>query len=128
MKSTITKKILFAVLCSGGLLCSVGQVSAGGVPMAHEASPDIYKVLAENDEFRVLMATWKPGQKDKPHGHPSMAVYSLTDCEATMTNFKGKTKKIKPKAGNARVKKPVKSHVFQNTSNKTCQTLLIEKK
>ena len=33
-------------------------------------SPDVYKVIAENNNTRVIPATWKPGQRDEWHSHP----------------------------------------------------------
>lgn len=36
---------------------------ADEVPPSYTASPEVYKVLAENDEMRVVLATWQPGHK-----------------------------------------------------------------
>src|SRR4051794_40606952 len=38
--------------------------SAQNAPLSYVANPGVYKVLAENDQFRVVLATWKPGQRD----------------------------------------------------------------
>jgi hypothetical protein len=40
---------------------------AQNAPRSFEASPDVYKEIAESDMFLVILATWKPGQRDKPH-------------------------------------------------------------
>jgi quercetin dioxygenase-like cupin family protein len=38
-------------------------------------SPDMYKVLLENDYVRVVQYTIKPGETDKPHTHPAKVSY-----------------------------------------------------
>ena len=58
--------------------------SAQNAPLSHVANPAIYKVLAENDQFRVVLATWKPGQRDEFHSHPANATYALTACNARL--------------------------------------------
>ena len=47
---------------------------ADTAPRSATASPDVYKVLAEDKEMRVILATWQPGQRDQWHAHPVMAV------------------------------------------------------
>ena len=60
-------------------------------PPANVASPDVYKVLAENDQFRVLEATWQPGQEDNYHSHPAdrVSLYR-TDCTLRLTSIDGR--------------------------------------
>ena len=53
-----------------GTLSTAAEVA----PRGSEASPDVYKVLAENDQWRVLEATWQPGQEDNMHSHPGNRV------------------------------------------------------
>ena len=67
------------LLAAGGLGLS-GQAIAQGQPRSFEASPDVYKVIAQNDTYKVIEVTWKPGQRDQMHSHPASAVYYLTDC------------------------------------------------
>lgn len=40
---------------------------------SYVASPDVYKVIAESNNTRVILATWKPGQRDAWHSHPPAA-------------------------------------------------------
>jgi hypothetical protein len=50
-------------------------------PPTSQADPSVYKVIFENESFRVMAATWKAGQTDQPHSHPIPSViYSLNDC------------------------------------------------
>jgi hypothetical protein len=59
------------------------MASTADAPRSYIASPDVYKVIAENNDTRVILATWKPDKRDEWHSHPpGAAVYVLTDCEA----------------------------------------------
>lgn len=102
---------------------------AGDAPLSHVAEPGVYKVLAENDELRVILATWQPGQRDAQHSHPSNAAYRLTDCKNKIIKADGTVARTgEVKAGSVILQKPVASHSFENLSNKVCQTLIIERK
>ncbi len=48
------------------------------IPDAVEAGPTVYTVVLENDEVRVLQATYQPGAKVPMHRHPDRVVYALT--------------------------------------------------
>ncbi len=100
-------------------------------PPAHVASPDVYKVLAENDQFRVIEATWQPGQEDNYHSHPAdrVSLYQ-TDCTLRLTNIDGSTRIGKPKAGTAKARtgKPVKSHKAKNIGDQVCVIRIVELK
>ena len=98
------------------------------VPGAPEASPDVYKVIAENDQVRIVLATWKPGQVDKPHSHPSAAVYTIKGCNRKITKGDGTTDEKEIKSGTGRINPPVKKHTFQNLSKEECQQVLVELK
>jgi len=102
---------------------------AENAPLSSVASPDVYKVIAENDEFRVVLQTWKPGQKDNFHSHPANAVYWLTDCNRKIVKPDGSTaKEGVVKSGAAVLQKPIVSHSFQNIGDNECQAVMVEKK
>ena len=100
-------------------------------PTAPVASPGIYKVLAENDQFRVIEATWQPGQEDNFHSHPAdrVSLYQ-TNCTLQLTNSDGTSRIGKPKAGaaKARTGKPVKSHKAKNIGDQVCVVRIVELK
>lgn len=125
----IFNKTKMAVAVCGIALLGAPLVGlAEEVPLSFHANPDVYKVLAENDELRVVLATWKPGQKDKSHSHPMAAVYTIKDCHARITTPDGKVKEVDNKAGSARVNPAVKSHTFENIGKNECQQVLVERK
>jgi hypothetical protein len=78
---------------------------AENAPPAPVASPEVYKIVAETMEWRVLKATWQPGQEDKLHSHPAnqVSLYQ-TDCKLRLTNLDGSSTVISQKHGEAAVR------------------------
>ena len=104
-------------------LSSRSQEILGG----HDASPDIYEVLAENEMMRVILATWEPEQRDNWHGHPATAVYYVTDCHVRAFFPDGSSRDIQRIGGTGRARsRPVTSHSIQNIGDKQCLILLVE--
>jgi len=115
-------------LC-GGMLAGMALWSvADEAPPSYTASPEVYKVLAENDEMRVVLATWPAGYKDKSHSHPRAAFYTTKDCHARITTPDGAVKEVNNKAGSARINPAVKSHTFDNIGKTECQQVFVELK
>lgn len=105
-----------------------GLALAQSVPLSFFASPDIYKVIAENDQYRVIQVTWKPGERDQPHAHPMAAVYFLTDCVLRSHAPDGTTQQAPRKAGFARVQPAVAEHSVENIGPADCQAIMFEPK
>jgi hypothetical protein len=101
-------------------------VQAQQPPRSFVASPDIYKVVAQNEQFKVIAVTWQPGQKDALHSHPASAVYYLTDCSVRLHAPDGSYRDYWPKAGNALVQAPIPAHVFQNVGTSECRMVMFE--
>ena len=96
-------------------------------PRSYVASPDIYKVIAESGNTRMILATWKPGQRDAWHSHPPAAVYCLTGCEVgRLYSPDGQFIEMPIKAGQAEIHPKVRSHSFENRSNTECRILFVE--
>jgi quercetin dioxygenase-like cupin family protein len=91
-----------------------------------KVSPEVYRVLVESTRQRLLLATWKPGQTDKAHGHPPVVAYALTDLEGIVTGDSGKQKRIKLRAGASFYQNPERSHSFKNVGSAPAQMLLLE--
>jgi quercetin dioxygenase-like cupin family protein len=102
---------------------------AQNAPPTFQGDPDVYKVLFEDQNFRVILGTWKAGATDKPHSHPvPSVVYSVTDCKLRLHSADGKTTDIQPKAGTATAVPITPSHSAENISDKDCQALFVERK
>jgi beta-alanine degradation protein BauB len=118
-----------------GLALSVAGVTpvtalAQQVPSSFEANPEIYKVVAENDKFRVVIATWKPGQRDTQHSHPAAVSYYLTDCKSQIFGPDGSAAgAVRDRSkGFVGLQDPVRTHSFQNVGTQDCQLLMVERK
>src|SRR5665647_122130 len=119
-----------AAMIAGLLACAallvVRPASADDAPRSYIASPDVYKVIAETNKTRVILATWQPGQRDAWHSHPVTGVYFLTDCEARIYSPDGKFVDVSPKAGRAVVQAAIPSHSFENRSSAECRFIIFE--
>jgi len=104
---------------------------AENAPIASVASPQVYKTIAENDEFRVLQGTWQPGQEDNFHSHSAdrVSIFDM-DCDLRLTKPDGTFKDVHPKAGKAKARtgKPVASHKAKNIGSKPCSLWIVELK
>jgi hypothetical protein len=125
------KKTLLLVtvsLIAAGLAASLPAL-AESAPLTYTASPDVYKLIAENDEFRVILATWKPGQSDALHSHGGpYALYRLTDCKLQLTTPDGHSDARDGKAGTVSFSPAVAAHSAKNVGSSDCQILTVERK
>ena len=119
---------------SGGLVAltllgAAGSGMAQTAPHSLAASPDIYKVIAENEEYRVIEVTWKPGQRDLIHSHPASAVYYPMECTLRGLDASGATRWTgQTRAGTAIVQKPIPAHSLENTGQSDCKVIMFEPK
>jgi hypothetical protein len=113
-----------------GIVCALaaGPLMAQDVPLAFKASPDVYLVKAENEQLRVIEATWKPGQRDQFHGHPAFGYYWITDCSIRYYFPNGKTQDGTRKAGVFGLGAPVSSHSVENVGTSDCKIVMFEAK
>lgn len=128
MKGRKTMKYSYIAI---GLVCSLPYHSAYADEPAPSqiASPEVYKVIAEDDKFLVIEATWKPGQKDRWHSHPTTNIqYHVTDCTMRLYTPDGKSRDAIPKAGTSRIASRVESHYAENVGNTECKIVFVEPK
>jgi hypothetical protein len=93
------------------------------------ASPDIYKVIGENEQYRIIEATWQPGQRDKLHSHgKTVASYALTDCQMRNHLPDGKTQEGERKAGSTSVRTANLNHSMENVGKTVCKQIIFELK
>ena len=118
-------------LAAGGLalVLLVGtSAPAESVEPGFKASPDVYKVVAENDQYRVIEAKWKPGQRDKMHSHPAHLYYWVTPCTIRWYLPDGKTRDVTVESGRAGTGQPVAAHEVENLTKADCTILMFEPK
>jgi hypothetical protein len=111
------------------LSMAASAAMAQTAPPTYQADPSVYKVIFEDENFRVIAATWKKGVHDKPHSHPVPSVaYAVTDCVIRVYAADGKTKDITNKAGTAQAVAITQSHSAENISPADCQVVFVERK
>jgi hypothetical protein len=102
--------------------------SAQNAPPTYQADPSVYKVIFEDQNFRVIAATWQAGQTDKPHSHPVGSIaYALNDCTLKLTAG-DKSIELHPKTGAVTAVPATGSHTATNIGPSECRTIFIEKK
>jgi quercetin dioxygenase-like cupin family protein len=113
VKATLCSLILTAVLC-----CAQDplKVAAGQ-----------YKLIAENDNVRVLEANLPPGAKTANHSHPALIAVILAPGVTKWTMPDGKTEQSAPdmKRGSA-LALPAQTHISENVSKTPLRAILVE--
>jgi hypothetical protein len=104
------------------------NVLAQTSPPSWEASPDVYKVIGETAQYRIIFATWKPGQSDDPHSHTAGLVVYLSDCNLRNHRPGSPPDDYAVKAGDSRPILGIASHHLENIGNADCQLIHVEKK
>jgi oxalate decarboxylase/phosphoglucose isomerase-like protein (cupin superfamily) len=128
MKPKALLAVAVSLVAAAGLVTSF-SASAQSAPPSYTASPEVYKLLSENDEFRVIQATWKPGQGDVSHSHAgALVAYNLTDCKIKLTSPDGKSRVNEGKRGSVGFVPMITSHTAKNIGTAKCQILLVERK
>ena len=107
-------------------LFTFGSTQAQLLPRSFVASPDIYKVVAQNEQYKVIAVTWKPGQKDILHSHPASAVYYLADCSLRIHAQDGSFRDAQPKSGAAILQAPIPGHALENIGATDCRLVMFE--
>jgi hypothetical protein len=113
----------------GGLLMSVSWAAFGqGVAADVVAAPDVYKTRAENDKYRIVEGTWKPGQRDEFHSHSALLSYSLTPCLVRIHFPDGSRQEVTFVANQASSQGAIASHSVENIGSADCKVLMFEAK
>lgn len=124
----IRNAMVLLILATGTYIAPSAALAQMAAP-AYQADPHVYKVIFEDERFRVMTGTWRPGEGDKPHSHPVPSiVYSLNNCALKVTSASGETRVIKNKAGHAMAVPFVASHTAKNIGPNACRVLFVEHK
>jgi hypothetical protein len=117
------------IVCVATSVCWLSAAVAQTAPPTYEADLSVYKIIFEDQNLRVIAATWQAGQGDKPHSHSVGSLgYALTDCALKITSADGKVADINPKAGQANMVPMTPSHTATNVGPGECRVILIERK
>ena len=119
-------------ICTAAALLCLLTLSSPGWAMEDPvtATPDVYKVLHENEQIRVLEVTYQAGQRENWHGHPRYLVYVVDPGEGKIRieNDKGELHEYDLKAGQHLLTGPVEKHRGTNPGSVPIRVLAIELK
>lgn len=90
-----------------------------------QVGPDIYKMIAENDQLRAFEVTFAPGAKIGLHQHPDHVAYAVTAGKLTVTGQDGKAQELELKAGEGMFI-PAQAHSAENKTDKEIKALVVE--
>ena len=91
MRNKRTTRLALAVGVTVAALAAgtIGTAYAQQAPPSYVASPDIFKVIAQDAQTVLILADFKPGQRSNTLSQPARLVYSLTACALRYTTAKG---------------------------------------
>ena len=117
-------KMLFLAIV---LVTAVGLAVPALAQDPVNVSPNIYKVLLDNDQVRVLDIHLKPGEKSPMHGHPNSVIYALGSGTVRFTTEDGKTSDVKFEKGQC-LWRPAEKHQPENIGKTEVHAIQIELK
>ena len=96
--------------------------------LPEEVSPDVYKVLLENEDVKVTEVTFKPGQGDEMHQHGVMSIYGITGGKLQNTSSDGTVREMEVADGFVGHRNTVTTHQMKNIGDTTVKVILVEHK
>ena len=96
--------------------------------LPEEVSPDVYKVLLENEDVKVLEVTFAPGQSDNMHDHNPVTFYLLQGGKAQVTLPDGTVNEREISTGFVGHNKEKVRHQVKNIGDNTIKIILVERK
>ena len=96
--------------------------------LPEEVSPDVYKVLLENEEVKVTEVTFKPGQGDEMHQHGVMSIYGITGGKLQNISPDGTVREMEVADGFVGHRNSVTTHQMKNIGDTTVKVILVEHK
>jgi hypothetical protein len=126
MKKTayVTTGLLLGILMTSLTFAAWSTTTSAQDPVKTE--PDLYKVLLDNDQVRVIDYHLGKGQKEPLHAHATPAVvYWFTDAKLLNTLPDGKSKQLSGKAGEAIWRGPA-THTTENVGDAEVRALVVE--
>ena len=89
-------------------------------------NPELYRVIFENDDVRVLEYSDRPGDRTQPHVHPDSVMYTLSAFRRRLVSG-GRTTEVDLPAGVARWL-PAQEHSGENIGATETRAIFVELK
>ena len=118
-KIIISSLLLFIISCSE---------SKEKLILPEEVSPDVYKVLLENEDVKVLEVTFAPWQSDNMHQHGVITFYGIKGgiLQCTLPDWTVKENEVPD--GFVGHRNTITTHQMKNTGDDTVKVILVEHK
>ncbi len=133
IRAILIPAALVALACSGTERNARDSTPENPAPPASErladaasASPDHYRTLAEAPGARLLLASWGPGESDRPHSHPTALWYALTPMRLRIEHSDGKTLSRTLEIGDSGVQPPIAGHTITNLGDREARLVMFE--
>ncbi len=128
-KVNATRHLMTGVGLMLAALGNTGAVFAQDVPRSFVASPEIYKVLAENGQYRLIEGVWQPGQRSQFHMQPVAGFYYVTECTQLFKRPDGWVEGgfVRP-AGSGRIQSAMPVWSVENVGKSACRVIMFEPK
>jgi quercetin dioxygenase-like cupin family protein len=107
------------------LVCLTGSFALAQDPV--KVAGANYKLVAENEDVRILESNLAPGQKTAMHSHPAVMAVMLQAGAVKWTMADGKTAQSDPNAKRGTVfAMDATTHISENVGKKPLKSIIIE--
>ena len=96
--------------------------------LPEEVSPNVYKVLLENDDVKVLEVTFEPGESDNMHDHGVITFYAVKGGKLQATLPDGTIMENEASDGFVGHRNTRTTHQMKNISDDTVKVIIVEHK
>ena len=96
--------------------------------LPEEVYPEVYKVLLENEDVKVLEVTFKPGQSDELHRHNVMTFYAIEGGKMQVALPDGTVKEDEIPTGRIGHRKTITTHQVKNIGENTVKVIVVDHK
>ncbi len=96
--------------------------------LPEEVSPEVYKVLLENDDVKVVEVVFEPGQSDKMHQHGVMTFYGVKGGKLQSTLPDGTVNENQVPDGFTGHRNTITTHQMKNIGEEEVKVILVEHK
>jgi hypothetical protein len=130
-RNSMNKKVLTVIryLVAVIVLAGTGSTLAQTLPRSFAASPDIYKVVGEDDKYLVIEANYKPGQRSTFFSTPAYLSYLVTDCHLRKHYPDGQIVDNGPSPAGFAIQQPAYDSIsIENVGKKACRTVFFAPK
>ena len=102
--------------------------SSESLILPEEVSPDVYKVILDNDDVKVIEATFAPGQGDNMHEHGVITYYGINGGKLQGMLPDGTVNEMNVPAGFVGHGTNIVKHQMKNVGDDTIKVIIVDHK